>query len=311
MTQSMIELTALRNLCLVSGSEPDRPAYLSAASGLVAVGRFLYVIADDTLHLGVFEIDTDRPGTLLRLFPGDLPDSPTERKKAKPDLEALLQLPPFAHHPHGALLALGSGSSRRRYRGVLIDLHVDGSVHGKAKIVDASPWLDELTSHLGELNIEGGWVSGHQIHLLQRGNKGRGVNAVASSDLASLLNSLDDDSLPAPGSLRIHQFDLGSIQGVPLCFSDASPLASGEWLFTAVAEDTANSRDDGAFVGAAIGLASGDHQLRWVRTVTPSFKIEGIEVIQDGAEPKILVVTDADDPLVPAMLLSASLKESS
>ena len=81
------------------------------------------------------------------------------------------------------LLALGAGSSRRRYRGVLIGLHVDGSVHCKAKIVDASPWLDELTSRLGELSIEGGWVSGHPIHLLQRGNKGRGVNAVASSDL--------------------------------------------------------------------------------------------------------------------------------
>jgi hypothetical protein len=75
----MIHLTNLRNLDLQSGSEPDRSAYLSAASGLVAVGRFLYAVADDELHLGVFERDKHRPGSLLRLFPGDLPDKPVKR----------------------------------------------------------------------------------------------------------------------------------------------------------------------------------------------------------------------------------------
>ena len=106
----MMHLTTLRTLDLDCGSEAHRPAYLSAASGLVAVGQFLYVVADDELHLGIFEIDSHRPGTLLRLFPRALPSHPTKRKKAKPDLEALLQLPAFNHHPHGALLALGPGS---------------------------------------------------------------------------------------------------------------------------------------------------------------------------------------------------------
>lgn len=303
----MIQLTTQRTLELERGSEPDRPAYLSAASGLVAVGRYLYVVADDELHLGVFEVNTQRPGTLLRLFPGDLPDEARKRKKAKPDLEALLQLPAFDKHPHGALLALGSGSSKRRYRGALLRLNDDGSIDGKARTVDTLPWLEPLISHFGELNIEGAWVSGQHIHLLQRGNKGVGVNAVARSDLANLLDGLNNDRLLAPQQLRIQQFDLGRIQGVPLCFSDACGLASGEWLFTAVAEDTDNPRDDGACVGAAIGLASRDHQLRWVRTVMPSFKIEGIEVIRDGIEPEILVVTDADDPAVPGVLLSARL----
>ena len=304
----MIPLTSLRNLDLLAGSEPDRPAFLTAASGLVAVGRFFYAVADDELHLGVFEVDSNRPGSLLRLFPGDLPDKPTKRKKAKPDLEALLHLPAFDNHPHGALLALGSGSSKHRYRGALISLNNDGSVRGEVRILDTTVWLGQLTDHFDELNIEGAWVSDSQIHLLQRGNKGAGVNAVASSDLAPLLNSLNDDQLPAPRGLQIQHFDLGCMQDVPLCFSDACALASGECLFTAVAEDTQDAQNDGAFVGAAIGLMSRDRQLRWVRSVTPSFKIEGIETIGNHADPNILLVTDADDPAVPALLLSANLK---
>ena len=198
----MIQLTSLRNLDLQSGSEPDRPAFLSAASGLVAVGRYLYAVADDELHLGIFERDSQRPGSLLRLFPGDLPDKLIKRKKEKPDLEALLQLPAFKNHPHGALLALGSGSSKRRFRGALLRLNADGSIEGKAKIVDTSAWLEELAGHFGEINIEGAWISGHRIHLLQRGNKGAGINAVASSDLATLLDGLQDDHLPPTAWLR-------------------------------------------------------------------------------------------------------------
>ena len=304
-TETMIQLTNLRNLDLQSGSEPDRPGYLSAASGLVAVGRFLYAVADDELHLGVFERDKQRPGSLLRLFPGDLPDKFVKRKKEKPDLEALVQLPAFKNHPHGALLALGSGSSKRRFRGALLRLNADGSIEGKAKIVDTSAWLEALASHFGEINIEGAWVSGQQIHLLQRGNKGAGINAVASSCLATLLDGLQDDHLPTTAWQRIQPFDLGHIQNVPLCFSDACALASGEWLFTAVAEDTNNPRDDGAFVGAAIGLVSSDHQLRWVRAVTPSYKIEGIDIVGEHDDAEVLLVTDADDPSAPGVLLSA------
>lgn len=120
-----------------------------------------------------------------------------------------------------------------------------------------------------------------------------------------MLDGLQDDHLPTTAWLRIQSFDLGHIQNVPLCFSDACALASGEWLFTAVAEDTNNPRDDGAFVGAAIELVSSDHQLRWVRAVTPSYKIEGIEIVGEHDDAEELLMTDADDPSVPGVLLSA------
>ena len=80
---AMLPFTRLRELDLVAGSGPDRPAYLSSASGLVRVGDELYVVADDELHLGCFSIDATTPGSLLRVFPGDLPDGVKKRKKKK------------------------------------------------------------------------------------------------------------------------------------------------------------------------------------------------------------------------------------
>src|SRR5690349_9727846 len=91
----MIRTTQRRTLTLEAPEEPGRPAHVSAASGLVAVGPWLYVVADDALHLAVFPREGTAPGRSLRLFPGELPLEHRTRKAAKPDLEALCLLPPF------------------------------------------------------------------------------------------------------------------------------------------------------------------------------------------------------------------------
>ena len=105
----MPRLRAVRSLTLERASGPGRRRHLSAASGLVLCGEHLYVIADDELHLAVFPITGRAPGRLFPVLPGQLPAEKKPRKKAKPDFEVLLALPAFEHHPHGALLALGSG----------------------------------------------------------------------------------------------------------------------------------------------------------------------------------------------------------
>ena len=89
-----------------------RPLHLSAASGLVCLHSFIYVVSDDELHLGVFGRADQKPGHLIRLFDGALAESKSDRKKQKPDLEALTLLPAHENYHHGALLALGSGSTR-------------------------------------------------------------------------------------------------------------------------------------------------------------------------------------------------------
>jgi hypothetical protein len=57
----------VRQLSLARGAHPRGRAFLSAASGLVRVQERLYVIADDELHLGVFDVGSARPLGLVRV----------------------------------------------------------------------------------------------------------------------------------------------------------------------------------------------------------------------------------------------------
>ncbi len=301
----MLHLTKLRELNLLSASDPSRPAYISAASGLVTAGDHLYVVADDELFLGAFTLHGDAPGKLLRVIPGELPDKKKERKKYKPDFEVLLRLPTFAQYKYGALLAMGSGSTDRRYRAVLLPLGAQGEVEGALRIIEASAFYKVLTHHFEELNLEGGWVQDNELRLLQRGNKEHSTNAVIHIELQTVLACLNaGDELPAikPSTIQV---DLGRIDKVPLCFSDGCALPDGRWMFTAVAEDTDSAYEDGECVGAAIGMVSADNTLLWIKQVTPSYKIEGIEAQQKADGIHLLLVTDADDIKVPSVLLSA------
>ena len=98
----------VRKLSLDPATHPRGRSFLSAASGLVRLGRRHYVVADDEQHLGVFDAAGPGPVQLL-------------------DLESL---------------------------------------------------YEPLGNRFTELNIEGAVVSGDDLMLLQRGNKG-GPNATA------------------------------------------------------------------------------------------------------------------------------------
>jgi hypothetical protein len=294
----------IRSLDLAQSIEPGRPAWLSAASGLVRTGDEFCVVADDELHLGRFGLDVGHAGRLLRLFPGDLPNRRKPRKKQKPDLEVLMRLPAGSSHPHGALLALGSGSGVRRCRGALIALGAHGRVTGRARAIDATPLFTRLARSIDDLNLEGGWVAGKHLHLLQRGNKGGSRNAVLSWDLKAVLRSvLRERALPDSDPVHVQEFDLGDMHGVPLCFTDASPLPAGGWLFCAVAENTSSAYADGPCLGSVIGRVDARSRLRWIRPLSRHHKIEGIDAQMNGSKLQAWLVTDADDPHVPAKLL--------
>jgi len=99
----------------------------------------LYVIADDEHSLGVFELADNGPGRLFRLFAGELPSRPKDRKAEKPDLEAMAVLPAFDNYPFGALLAVGSGSEPNRQRAALLLLDGNAAIDGSARHVDLAP----------------------------------------------------------------------------------------------------------------------------------------------------------------------------
>jgi hypothetical protein len=300
-----IALRRLRSLDLARAPSPGRPKHLSAASALVLTGNAFHVVADDELHLGVFPVDGTVPGRLLRLFPGKLAAQRGARKRQKPDGESLVRLPAFGEYPHGALLALGSGSRPNRCRGALLRLDADGAVSGAAKAVD----LDALYSRTGfeKLNIEGAYVAGSELVLLQRGGRSS-PNARLRYPLAPILAGLASKALPDLRPAAIDRFDLGAIQAVPLGFTDAAPLPKGRMLFTAVAEDTRDSYHDGPCGAAALGIAAADGRIEFLGLLRPAWKVEGVAAWVSGGVIHLRLVTDADDPAQPALLLAGALE---
>lgn len=179
----MIPVSKLRDLTLNVPEGAKRSPHISAASSLERHKQHLFVVADDEMDLGVFPLETSEHGRPVEILEGPLPSDEDTRKQEKPDLEAVVLLPPFGRHDHGALLALGSGSSDKRNRGVLIPLQKDGLPTGEHGLVDLLPLYESLKEQLPELNIEGAAVVGRVLRLLQRGNNDEGRNARIDLDL--------------------------------------------------------------------------------------------------------------------------------
>lgn len=304
--------THLHDLLLDPATHPRGQPHLSAASGLVRAGEWLYVVADDEHHLGLLPAGAavlpQAPRVQLhRILPGDLPTEPRERKKRKPDLEALALLPASPAHPGGALLALGSGSKPNRQRGLVVALDAAGCpAGGAAQVLDLSALYAPLRAQFADLNIEGVFVVHDAVHLLQRGNKGDARNACITYPLAPLLDWLAGTRAQPPAPLRTTLFDLGTVDGVPLGFTDGAALPGndGGWIFSAVAENTDDSYTDGACVASAIGWVGADGVLQRMAALEGAPKVEGIAL--DGAG-RLLMVTDADDPARASRLLVVAL----
>lgn len=307
----MIRLQLLRELRF-SASQTAVADHLSAASGIVVAGQFLYVVADDELHLGIFDLDAERDGVATRLFAGDLPNEAAARKARKPDLEALVRLPPFPGYIAGALFALASGSRPNRQTGALLGLDDTGGLIGAARPVDLSALYAPLQRRFPALNIEGAVVCDRQLVLLQRASGEHPENALIRFPLADLVQALcATDALRLPElPVEAVTIDLGRIDGVPLGFTDAAALGDGRLVFIAVAESVDDTYHDGPCVGAAIGVLDRDGHVQLLESVEPVRKIEGIDLRREGALLKLLLVSDADDRSRPGALFGATLKES-
>ena len=259
---------------------------LAAASGIVRIEQRLYVIADDLLTLAVYDLQGVRVQT-IELLPGELPDEHAARKDAKPDFEALASM------PDGSLLALGSGSTQRRQRGVWVQ-------QGHSRVVDLSELYTALASELPELNIEGAAVFGEHLYLCSRGNSARRDNALIALDLGRVLASLHADQPLCAGSvLSIQRVALPLLDGVALSLTDLA-VHNAQLVFSAAAEASANTYDDGACAGSVVGLLSVDGTASDLVTIASGLKLEGI--CSAGAQ-KLYAVADADDAHARAPLM--------
>ncbi|HEX2675839.1 MAG TPA: hypothetical protein VHM19_04350 [Polyangiales bacterium] len=275
---------------------------VSAASGLVARADTLCVVADDETFLAVYRHDGTPMSrvALLRDEP-PLPEPHAERKRRKPDFEALVEL------PDGRLLALGSGSTPARMRGVLIDPARDWAV----RTIDLSALYGALARELPELNLEGAAVHAERLWLAQRGNGASAQNACVQLDLAGVLRELDGSAALGASTLQaITRVDLGTLDGVPLGFTDLSAHAEHGLFFSAAAEASASTYDDGAVAGSVLGVLSPSGDVLSCQRLAPACKIEGLAVVSASRSSAVTValVADPDDRALPAPLFFATFK---
>lgn len=266
---------------------------LSAGSGLVAAANALWVVADDMHHIVRLPVGSlNGPGH--RIFPGDLPDDPKERKRVKPDIECLMALP--RRDAATRLVAFPSGSKRRRVRGV--ELQLDDVV--KTHEADFSPILHFLDERVPDLNIEGGAIHGETVTLLQRGNGKAGFNATIEFGVEQLEACLRGDHIARSFTPRINEMSLPEIDGVRLTFTDAS-VHEGVLYFVAAAESSASTYDDGKVFGSAFGRLDAAPE---ILLAIEGRKAEGLaHATSDDERISFFAVTDADDPNTASSLL--------
>jgi len=299
-----LTLSVLRELELEAPPAPGRPAHISAASGVARRGDFVYVIGDDELGLGVFRLSKEAPGALRPVFSGELAPDHEQRKKDKPDLEALTLLPPFSDRPYGSLLGLGSGSNPQRERGFVWGLAADGSLEGEPIELALTPLYERLRETAPELNIEGASALGDRLWLFHRGNTEQGLNIVAEVPLSDFIGGVEGDGRIECEEARIRGYELGELDGVPLTFSDATPLADELVVFTASAEPGST---DGGIRGSVVGMIDVDGGVERLRTIDRQWKVEGVYASIDARVIDLLFVCDQDDPDVASPLLSAAM----
>ena len=135
-----------------------------------------------------------------------------------------------------------------------------------------------------------------------------GPSAVIAFPLAVVTSFLaQGEAVPRIDPVDVRTYELGDVDGVPLGFTDATALPDGSIVFSSIAEDTTDAYRDGPCRGAAVGVIGGDGELRSVHRLDAPYKIEGVHAEAEGGTVRLLLVTDADDPGVPAVLFGADL----
>lgn len=266
----------------------ERGRFVRAGSGLAWWGERLAVVQDDTRSLALVE-----PETLAIEWVAFGPSDP-DAKRDKLDLEALVAF-------EDALYGIGSGSTPNREVIARVQPGVSCTLYPAPELYAL---LRESHAFCGsELNLEGATLAGGELVLLQRGNgkprNGRSpVDASGRLDFRELVRYLEGRG-PLPKLRDVKSYDLGRIRGVRSTFTDACAHA-GRVFYLACAEDSPDAYSDGAVAGSSLGVLGGAR----VAIEGLETKAEGLALLSDTVA---FVVTDADDPEVPAELCKLEL----
>jgi hypothetical protein len=305
----MIRTKKLRCLNLSKPTSRGRIAAITAASGLVNVHEYLYVVADDELHLGVFHLEGKAPGTTIRLFPGRLPHSKKSRKKRKPDLEILVHLPANWFLPHGALLAIPSGSKQNRHRGALLPLSADGSIKKKPETLDLQNVFTCIEAKIPDFNLEGAVIRGNSLWIIHRGHQDNPNNHIVKIPLKDFLRAARaGKKLPSTQIRSVSRFKIPAPKGMHYTITDVAPMDEKSVIFVAVAEAAKDSYADGRHFGSVLGVLNNKGKVVFIDKVSPRKKMEGVCVVKYSDKERVLLVNDEDNPKTSSELRYMNLK---
>ena len=307
-----------RPMLYAEGADPslDRPEHVRAGSGLAWLGSRLVVAQDDASFLAILDpadgsvsaITLDHVDRGRRQF-----DDLRGNKKGKLDLEACTVVRAGGTE---RLIAWGSGSLPVRERVVVLDHDRRARVIGASELYAA---LRARTDFAGsELNVEGAVAIGDRVRLFQRGNGApRGelqpVDATCDLDVAELVAWLDAPGVrPPPRPRDVVQWDLGSVRGVRLTFTDSCAGPGGVIAFLAAAEASPDAVRDGEVVGVAIGVIE-PAAARWTlvrddQGAPVLDKCEGLAWVPGEVGRRARVGGDRDAPDTPTELLELELQ---
>ncbi len=312
-----------------SGAE-DRPPHVRAASGLSAFREYLAVIQDDANWLALIDSED-------RVYALPLPPSSSGarvfskargNRHEKFDLEACITVPGTKGQE---LIGFASGS--RVGREWILRVHESASFGAAltetalnaqsvseltAEFVDATRFYEALRANTGfsgaGLNIEGAVVIDEDtVVLFQRGNAHAtgdltAVDATAELSWRALNDHLaDPENVPPPTLENVISYDLGSLDGVRLTFSDAEYLGDRRILYSASAEDPGTGR----IAGSVLGVIDLNGPVQWTELIDENGsafpgKIEGLSRdIRDAR--RVRFVIDDDDETVPSEIFEATL----
>jgi hypothetical protein len=274
----------------------DRPAHVRAASGIAVQGGRLVVVQDDASFLAVVASDGVSAIKLPRGIDGRRRfEVALGNKLDKLDLESCVAI-------DDELWAFGSGSLPIREKICRVR-------HDVVRVRDAEPLYRRLRDALGgALNLEGVARVGGELWLFHRGNTGPddvgpAVLRLALAPLRAWLDARDR----LPDVLAVDGYDLGTIDGARLGFTDA--IADGDRVvYLACAELSADAIADGRVAGSQLGVLEAD-RVRATPLAGPDglpVKAEGVAL--DPARPgRGWIVLDPDDPAQPATLLDVEI----
>jgi hypothetical protein len=138
----------------------------------------------------------------------------------------------------------------------------------------------------------------------------RPANVRAASGLSAFREHLTAPERQSPPRIdNVRSYDLGTLGGVRLTFSDAEHLAEGRVLFSASAEDP----ESGKVKGSVLGIIEANGDARWTHLSDEEGKpfegkIEGLTL--DSKDPrKVYFVIDDDDEDKPSRIFHAIVSE--